>query len=129
MLAAPDRIGVAAEVIRRTLDGRLKISPDGIVRASDRYLLVGRAHAARPDPIQAAWLYAQMVRWGHALMSPNLLAQAKAVFRPDIYDSILGPDEPMPAGEPADGVGAFTGPPFNPDDIAAHLGGWKIRRQ
>jgi NitT/TauT family transport system ATP-binding protein len=129
ILAAPDRIGVAAEVIRRTLDGRLKISPDGTYRASDRYLLVGRARAARPDPVQAAWLYAQMVRWGHALMSPDLLAQAKAVFRPDLYDSILGESEPMPAGEPADGVGAFTGPAFDPDDIAAHLGVWKIRRQ
>src|SRR6186713_3214139 len=29
MLAAPDRIGVASEVIRRTLDGRMKIAPDG----------------------------------------------------------------------------------------------------
>jgi two-component system, oxyanion-binding sensor len=129
ILAAPDRVGVPAEVIRRTLEGRLKISPDGTVRASDRYLLVGRARAARPDPVQAAWLYAQMVRWGHALMSPDLLAQAKAVFRPDLYDSILGAGEPMPAGEPADGVGAFTGPAFNADDIAAHLGVWKIRRQ
>lgn len=129
ILAAPDRIGVAADVIRRTLDGRLKISPDGTFRSSDRYLLVGRDRAARPDPVQAAWLYAQMVRWGHALMSPDLLAQAKAVFRPDLYDSILGPSEPMPAGEPADGVGAFTGPAFDPDDIAAHLGVWKIRRQ
>jgi ABC-type nitrate/sulfonate/bicarbonate transport system substrate-binding protein len=129
ILAAPDRIGVAAEVIRRTLAGRLKISPDGAVRTSDRYLLVGRARAARPDPIQAAWLYAQMVRWGHALMSPDLLAQAKAVFRPDLYDSILGESEPLPPSEPADGIGAFTGPAFNADDIAAHLGVWKIRRQ
>ena len=36
-------IGVAAEVIRRTLDGRLKISPDGAVRTDERYLLIGRA--------------------------------------------------------------------------------------
>jgi len=129
ILAAPDRIGVTAEVIRRTLDGRLKISPDGAVRSSDRYLLVGRARAARPDPVQAAWLYAQMVRWGHALMSPDLLAQSKAVFRPDLYDSILGDAEPMPSGEPADGVGAFTGPAFDANDVAAHLGVWKIRRQ
>jgi NitT/TauT family transport system ATP-binding protein len=69
ILAAPDRIGVAPEVIRRTLDGTLKISPDGSFRGSDRYLLVGRAQAARPDPVQAAWLYAQMVRWGQVLMS------------------------------------------------------------
>jgi two-component system, oxyanion-binding sensor len=129
ILSAPERIGVAAEVIRRTLDGRLKMSPDGTFRSSDRYLLVGRARAARPDPAQAAWLYAQMVRWGQVLMSAESLAEAKAVFRPDLYDAILGPGAPMPPGEPADGVGAFTGPAFDPDDIAAHLDGWKIRRR
>src|SRR5258708_17263873 len=31
MLAHPERIGVDAEVIQRTLDGRLKISPDGTI--------------------------------------------------------------------------------------------------
>ena len=72
MLAAPDRIGVDAEVIRRTLDGRLKIAPDGTVRTSERYLLIGRNGAGRPDPVQAAWLYAQMVRWGQAPLSDEL---------------------------------------------------------
>jgi NitT/TauT family transport system ATP-binding protein len=69
LLAMPDRIGVAPEVIRRTLDGRMKIAPDGTTRVSDRYLLVGRKGAARPDPVQAAWLYAQMVRWGPPIES------------------------------------------------------------
>ena len=50
ILAAPDRIGVAPEVIRRTLDGRLKVSPDGTFQSSDRYLLIGRARAARDGP-------------------------------------------------------------------------------
>lgn len=129
ILSAPDRIAVAPEVIRRTLDGKLKVSPDGTYRASDRYLLVGRSGAARPDPVQAAWLYAQMVRWGQALMSAEGLAEAKATFRPDLYDEILGPQPPLPASEPADRVGAFTGPAFDPDNIAAHLDGWKIRRR
>jgi hypothetical protein len=66
ILARPERIGVDAEVIQRTLDGRLKVSPDGTRRESSRYLLVGREGAGRPDPAQAAWLYAQMVRWGQA---------------------------------------------------------------
>ena len=89
ILAAPNRIGVAPEVIRRTLDGRMKVAPDGTVRNNDRYLLVGRKGAARPDPVQAAWLYAQMVRWGQAPLSAELLATAKAVFRPDLYDAAL----------------------------------------
>jgi NitT/TauT family transport system ATP-binding protein len=128
ILAAPDRIGVAPEVIRRTLDGRMKVAPDGTVRVNDRYLLIGRKGAARPDPAQAAWLYAQMVRWGQAPLSPELLTAAKAVFRPDLYDAAIATAEPALPGEPADRIGAFAGPSFDPDDLAAHLAGWKIRR-
>ena len=128
LLAMPDRIGVAPEVIRRTLDGRMKIAPDGTVRVSDRYLLVGRKGAARPDPVQAAWLYAQMVRWGQAPLSAELLAAAKAVFRPDLYDAAIAGAQPAVSGEPADGIGAFAGPPFDPGAISAHLESWAIRR-
>ncbi|HEY6704643.1 MAG TPA: CmpA/NrtA family ABC transporter substrate-binding protein, partial [Xanthobacteraceae bacterium] len=94
ILAAPERVGVAAEVIRRTLDGYMRVAPDGTIRKSDRYLLVGRKQAARPDPVQAAWLYAQMVRWGQAPLSSDLLAAAKAVFRPDLYDAASAVMEP-----------------------------------
>jgi two-component system, oxyanion-binding sensor len=117
LLASPNRIGGTAEVIRRTLDGRLKVSPDGTVRTSERYLRIGRAGAARPDPVHAAWLYGQMIRWRQAEFSRERLAAAQAVFRPDLYDAILGPT-PLPAGEPADHIGAFAGPPFDPTKIA-----------
>ena len=79
--------------------------------------------------MQAAWLYAQMVRWGQVADVGGIPRRSQGVFRPDLYDAILGPGAPMPSGEPADGVGAFTGPAFDPDDIAAHLDGWKIRRR
>jgi two-component system, oxyanion-binding sensor len=125
LLAAPNRIDVAGDVIRRTLDGQLKVAPDGTVRASDRYLLIGRKNAARPDTVQAAWLYAQMVRWGQAPLSAEMLAAAKAVFRPDLFDAALADGEPDLAGEPDDGIGAFAGPPFDADDIAGHLAAWK----
>ena len=128
ILAAPGRIGVAAEVIRRTLDGRLKVAPNGAMRTSDRYLLVGRQGAARPDPVQAAWLYAQMVRWGQAPFSSEHLAAAQAVMRTDLYDAALERPEPAPTGVPADGIGAFAGPAFDPNDIAGHLAAWKIKR-
>ena len=128
LLAAPNRIGATAEVIRRTLVGRMKVAPDGTTRVSERYLLIGRNGAARPDPAQAAWLYAQMVRWGQAPLSDEFLATAKAVFRPDLYDAAVGPAAPLPSSEPADGIGAFTGPAFDPNDIGAHLAVWKIRR-
>jgi ABC-type nitrate/sulfonate/bicarbonate transport system substrate-binding protein len=127
ILARPERIGVAAEVIRRTLDGRLKVSPDGTMRESDRYLLVGREGAGRPDPRQAAWLYAQMVRWGQASLSPEALRTAKAVFRPDLYDAAMRIDPA--AADPAEAIGAFAGPPFDADDIAGHLASFRITRQ
>jgi NitT/TauT family transport system ATP-binding protein len=125
ILATPNRLGVESEVVRRTLDGRLKIAPDGTVRASDRYLLVGRKAAARPDTVQAAWLYAQMVRWRQAPLTVEMLAGAKAVFRPDLFDAALDGGKPDLAGEPADGIGAFAGPPFNADDIVAQIAAWK----
>jgi ABC-type nitrate/sulfonate/bicarbonate transport system substrate-binding protein len=128
ILAAANRIGVAPEVIRRTLDGRMKVAPDGAVRTNDRYILIGRNAAGRPDPVQAAWLYAQMVRWGQAPLSAELLAAAKAVFRPDLYDAAAAPEKANLAGEPADGIGAFAGPAFDPNDIEGHLSAWHIRR-
>ena len=127
MLAQPERIGVDAEVIQRTLDGRLKISPDGTMRESSRYLLVGREDAARPDPAQAAWLYAQMVRWGQASFSPEALETAKAVFRADLYDAALG--LPVKPADGSDAIGAFAGPAFNADDIAGHLAAFRIGRR
>jgi ABC-type nitrate/sulfonate/bicarbonate transport system substrate-binding protein len=128
ILAKPEFIDVDAEVIRRTLDGRLKISPDGRVRESSRYLLVGREGAARPDPVQAAWLYAQMVRWGQAPLSDASLAIATSVFRPDLYDAATG-RAAQTAPQVGDGVGAFAGPPFDPLAITKHLDSFPIRRR
>ncbi len=128
VLSRADRINVDAEVIRRTLDGRLKISPDGTMRSSERYLLVGREGAARPDSVQAAWLYAQMVRWGQTPLTDAGLQTALSVFRPDLYDAAIG----SKAGNGhsiTDGVGAFAGPVFDPRDISGHLKSVEIKRR
>jgi NitT/TauT family transport system ATP-binding protein len=127
IVARPDYVGVDPELIRRALRGHQKISPEGEVRDDPRYIMMGN-RATRPDPVQAAWLYAQMVRWGHAPLSRELLKAAKAVFRTDLYDSILGKKPPLASEEPADHIGAFTGAAFDADDIAGHLSAWKIRR-
>ncbi len=124
ILGAPQRIGVAAEVIRRTLDGRLKVSPDGAIRTDPNYLLIGRDGAGRPDPAQAAWLYAQMVRWGQAPLSDDMCRAAMSVFRQDLYDAAVG----VPSGEPPGKIGAFAGPAFDPGNIAGHLRSWRIGR-
>jgi len=126
ILAQPERIGVDAEVIQRTLDGRLKVSPNGSIRESGRYLLVGREGAARPDPVQAAWLYAQMARWRQTSLSPEALKTAIAVFRPDLYDAALGKTAPAVPNRP---IGPFAGPAFDPNDIAGYLASFEIPRR
>jgi NitT/TauT family transport system ATP-binding protein len=121
ILAQPQHLGIDADVILRTLNGRLKISPDGTVRESSRYWLVGVEGTTRPDPAQAAWLYAQMVRWGQASLSPVAQDAAMAVFRPDLYEAALGRP---PAAAGSDGLGsvdAFAGPQFDPRDVAGYL--------
>jgi NitT/TauT family transport system ATP-binding protein len=118
LIAAPNRVGVAPPLIRATIEGRLPIGLDGTGRSASSYMLIGRDGAARPEPVHAAWLYAQMVRWKQAPPSAELLAAAKACFRPDLYDAALGPDMRLPAGPP-DRIGAFTGPPFDAEKIGA----------
>ncbi|MGX4804705.1 CmpA/NrtA family ABC transporter substrate-binding protein [Bradyrhizobium guangdongense] len=126
ILAQPERLGVDAELIQRSLTGRLKISPDGTVRESGRYLLVGREGAGRPDPVQAAWLYAQMVRWGQTALSAEALKTAMAVFRSDLYDAALGHGGEGQASTP---FGAFAGPAFDVRDIAGYLSAFEVARR
>ena len=95
------------------------------MRESKRYLLVGREAAARPDPAQAAWLYAQMVRWGQTALSPEAVKTAMAVFRPDLYDAALGHRKPTEAPAP---FRAFAGPAFDPGDIRGHLEAFDVGR-
>ena len=121
------RISVPPDLVRRTLTGRLRLDRNGAQRSIARYLLVG-GNAARPDPTQAAWLYAQMVRWGQAPMSPDDLAHAQAVFRPDIFDAALGGHHDASTRDPADGIGAFVGPAFDPARISDELAAYAIRR-
>ncbi|MGY8662843.1 CmpA/NrtA family ABC transporter substrate-binding protein [Bradyrhizobium sp. UFLA05-109] len=128
ILAQPERISVDAEVIQRTLDGRLKIAPDGTLRESGRYLLVGREGAGRPDPVQAAWLYAQMVRWGQTALSEAALKSAMAVFRPDLYDAAVGPGGSGKEAS-AGSFGAFAGAAFDPQDLAGYLASFEVARR
>jgi len=126
ILSQPERIGVDAEVIQRTLDGRLKVSPDGTVRESGRYLLVGREGAGRPDPVQAAWLFAQMARWKQTAVGAEALKTAMAVFRPDLYDAAVGKSSD---GTEGGAIGAFAGPVFDPADIKGYLASFDIPRR
>jgi two-component system, oxyanion-binding sensor len=119
ILARGEYIGVDAGVILRTLEGRLKIAADGTLRESSSYMMLARDDASTPDPLQAAWLYAQMVRWRQTPMHPEALKVARAVFRPDLFAAAIGR-----TGQPqatAKAIGTFAGPLFDPDDVAGYL--------
>ena len=128
LLAAPNRIGVAPEVIRRTLDGRLKVSPDGAYRTDARYLLVGRAAPRGPTRRRRRgstrrWCAGDRRRSRARCWPPR----RRCAGPTSTMRRSAAPRRPH-AGEPADGIGAFAGPAFDPDDIAAHLAAWKIKR-
>ncbi len=117
MLARPDRVGAASEIIEATLRGELETGVDEKRRVDKRHLIIGAGGACRPDPRQAAWIYAQMVRWGQARYSTRLLDAARSVFKADYYDAALTP--PASAGE------AFE-PAFDDNKIGAYLRGFAI---
>ena len=124
ILARPDRVGVDANVILRTLDGRLRVASDGAERECSNYLLFGQNGAGRPDPRHAAWLYAQMLRWGQTRHAPGFLAVAMRTYRPDLYDAAMQGDAmPAPAEEV---IGAFTGPVFDDRDPVGYLKAFAI---
>jgi two-component system, oxyanion-binding sensor len=126
ILARDEYVGVDADVIIRTLEGRLKIASDGTVRQNDRHLLLAREDASIPDPVQAAWLYAQMVRWRQTPMSAEGLKTAEAVFRSDLYHSAFGRDGKQgPTSHP---VSAFAGPAFDAKNIQSYLAALQLGR-
>jgi two-component system, oxyanion-binding sensor len=124
LLAAPRHLDVSPELVRATLEGGLRTKLGGSVRAAPDYLLIGREGAARPEPIDAAWLYAQMVRWRQTAFSRESLTTAKGCFRPDLYDAALG--SLVKSDRAADAFGAFAGPVFDADDIARYVAAFKM---
>jgi NitT/TauT family transport system ATP-binding protein len=78
--------------------------------------------------VQAAWLYAQMVRWGQTTLSPEALKTAMAVFRADLYDAALRRGAQASPAAPAP-VGAFAGPDFDPAEVTGYLASFEIGRR
>jgi two-component system, oxyanion-binding sensor len=127
ILARGEYIGVDAGVILRTLEGRLKVAADGTVREDSRLMMLAREDASAPDPLQAAWLYAQMVRWKQAPMSREALKTAQDVFRPDLYERAFGRADTQQTAPRA--IGAFAGPVFDPKTIEGYLDALETREK
>jgi NitT/TauT family transport system ATP-binding protein len=125
--AVADRLNVDVDLVSRTLAGDMTVGPDGQTRANGRHLMIGGNGVMRPDAVQASWIYAQIVRWGQASPSEELLGFAQGVFRPDLYDAALGATDGRDGGDPHDGIGAFTGPLFDDRDIAGYLAAWRLK--
>lgn len=118
LLAAPQRLNLGAELILRSLDGRLRIDTQGTVREDARYLVLESA-AARPDIRQALWLYAQMVRWGQARLDDAGRMAVESCYAPEIHDMALA--GMAGTGQRDDGIGAFAGPVFDSQNLASYL--------
>ena len=84
------RLGVSAEVIERSLTGRLVISLDGTERVVPGFLRFDDGAAGFPWRSQAAWIGARLAR-RHGQDPMRAQTVAAAVFRSDIYRLHVGP--------------------------------------
>lgn len=90
ILAQPGRLEVPAEVIERSLMGRLVISAAGEEREVPDFLRFHSGAAGFPWRSQAAWIGARFAR-RHGLKERWAQGLAAAVFRSDLYRLHLGP--------------------------------------
>jgi NitT/TauT family transport system ATP-binding protein len=107
LLALPNYLGVAAELVEAALRGRLSLG-GGRVASDPDFLYFYRNAANRPEAIHGHWAYAQMVRWGQVAPSAAAEAAAARGFREDIYERCLPGSAPAELVRPAfDGI-AFS---------------------
>ncbi len=142
LLARPEYLDAPIDAILRAITDRIRVVPGSVPVHYPDFMFQHREAANFPWRSQAAWLYAQMVRWDGIGFSPNDAAVAQSVFRPDLYRAALaGSSAPLPnASSKLEGaldapIGAgssqgrlilsedrfFDGRAFDPDDIAGYL--------
>lgn len=118
LLAEPRHLALPADILRRTLDGRLHTAPGGALRAHPDYLVLNRDNANRPNLDHALWMYSQIVKAGQGEWAADAAREAISVYRPDLFDAAVGP--PVPAPRPApDCVATQFGAAFDPERFLA----------
>lgn len=117
LLTRADRVGADTPAILRSLEG----APAAGGAANRDYLIFGDRRTGRPQSEQACWLFAQMLRWGQARLSPELLRMAQAVFDADLFDRTAPRADHAPAR-----IDAFAGPDFDAAAIPAYLSAFEI---
>ncbi|WP_197420593.1 ABC transporter substrate-binding protein, partial [Sphingomonas sp. CCH5-D11] len=142
LLARPEYLDAPVDAVLRAITDRIRLVPGGTPVHYPDFMFQHREAANFPWRSQAAWLYAQMVRWDGMAFSEEDAARAQSVFRPDLYRAALaGSNAPLPnASSKLEGalhepIGAgstqgrlvlgsdrfFDGRAFDPDDIAGYL--------
>lgn len=130
LLAEPDIVGQPADVIRAGLDRRQ--DPGTAKRDGGAgFLTFAADEATFPSTAHAAWLYAQMVRWGQVHLSDGGLRAARATYRPDLYRAALSPCVPVPGeddflGQDASQL-AFDAVRFEPAHLADYIASFAVR--
>jgi NitT/TauT family transport system ATP-binding protein len=127
LLAAPGHVDAPEAIIRRCLTGELVRRRGGPADAIADYLVFDRQGPDFPLASHGLWIYAQMVRWGHAALSDAAIATVRASFRPDLAAAALGRQAPDEAPVALPDLGRLDGHPFDPHDIAGYLAGLPIR--
>ncbi len=82
-------VGVDTDIILQALSGNIIVKKGSPAQHIPNFLTFAQGPGTAPDPTAALWIYTQMVRWGQVPLAPENPHIAKAVFRPDLYESAL----------------------------------------
>lgn len=97
LLSDPRYVDQSAELVVRALSGQIVARSGEPPVANPDFMLFSREATAFPWRSQALWIYSQFVRWGMIEHTPEHVAKAGAVFRPDIFRRALAHSNvPMP---------------------------------
>lgn len=124
ILSEPEHLDVAAGVVLRTIEGRLVLRPGGAQSEVPDFIRFDVPGAVRPDFGRAAWLYAQMVRWGQVRFSGTDLDRVRTFADASLFDRVTGLGGQAAPGDP---VASHLDPAFDPQAIEVYLAGFDAR--
>lgn len=100
ILARPEYLNSAPELIRRAISDRIVLSHGGEPVHIADFMFQYREAANFPWASQASWLYSQLLHWDGLPFSAKDAELARNVFRPDIYRAALaGTGAPLPVAD------------------------------
>lgn len=89
ILSGPHYVDQPADLIARGLTGRVVARRGETAVVDPDFMLFAREATAFPWRSQALWIYSQLVRWNMVAHSPENMAKAGRVFRPDVFRRAL----------------------------------------